>query len=45
MAIKQKIIVYIGRNKPYTLDLMLNGIEHDLSARNANDVSVVYCWR
>lgn len=37
----KKIKVYVGRNKPYTLDIKLNGAEHDLSARSVADVSIV----
>jgi len=31
----------VGRNKPFTLDLIKNNAAHDLSARNVNDVGVV----
>lgn len=41
MITRKKITVYIGRNKPTTLDLKLNGATHDLLARNATDVGIV----
>lgn len=41
MIERKKIRVYVGRNKPYTLPLKLNGSDHDLTARNTSDVGVV----